>query len=351
MAKKVTQLENEPSKKWLEGLINKDNFLSIAAAVLLRIFLSNSNFATWFQTRPELVTPISSPKNINECIHYLNTGNNIYLNDQCHEVSYIVKFYAILQSIGTTTLVNLVLDVLTGILIKHYAIETQNWYVIRTPHKEAQVELKSGDWFMNFYLFNPLTLAIYLSGTTQILYNFLIMVFLSGFNAVQFIAGLALGLVTVSQVYTSVLIVPFFWFGIKHPFQLTFGMTVMLLLIIGVFQSCDYLNAVYGFIFKCQDYTPNTGIFWYLITEMFEHFRQFFIAVLQLHVFIYPMPVCTRLKKADLPIILFTLLTIQATFKPYTTLSDLLLPITLSLMFHQSDRYRKTSTIAYRKLG
>ena len=40
---------------------------------------------------------------------------------------------------------------------------------------------------------------------------------------------------------------------------------------------------------------PNMGLFWYFFTEMFEHFRIFFVWVFQINVFIYTVPLAIKL--------------------------------------------------------
>ena len=44
------------------------------------------------------------------------------------------------------------------------------------------------------------------------------------------------------------------------------------------------------------DLTPNMGVFWYFFTEMFEHFRLFFICVFQINAFIYAVPLAVKLR-------------------------------------------------------
>ena len=39
-----------------------------------------------------------------------------------------------------------------------------------------------------------------------------------------------------------------------------------------------------------SDLTPNIGLFWYFFTEMFDHFRDFFLWVFQINYFIYIIP-------------------------------------------------------------
>ncbi|WAR11372.1 PIGU-like protein [Mya arenaria] len=68
--------------------------------------------------------------------------------------------------------------------------------------------------------------------------------------------------------------------------------------------STRFLPATTGFILGVPDLTPNLGVFWYFFTEMFEHFRPFFICVFQINAFLFTVPLAIKLK--DHPIFLLT---------------------------------------------
>lgn len=88
------------------------------------------------------------------------------------------------------------------------------------------------------------------------------------------------------------------------------------------------------------DLTPNSGLWWYFFTEMFDHFRPFFLMVFSVHLIIYVIPVCLKFqyvscsfttvnqseffcpRRYDPLYALFIVLGILGTFKSYTTLSD-----------------------------
>ena len=55
----------------------------------------------------------------------------------------------------------------------------------------------------------------------------------------------------------------------------------------------------YVFRLSVPDLTPNLGVFWYFFTEMFEHFRAFFICVFQIHAFLYTIPLAVKLRYVD----------------------------------------------------
>lgn len=62
-------------------------------------------------------------------------------------------------------------------------------------------------------------------------------------------------------------------------------------------------------------------MWWYFFTEMFDHFRPFFLGVFQLHNLVYLAPLCLRL--SDTPMVnVLVLLGISSTWKSYPQLGD-----------------------------
>jgi hypothetical protein len=84
-----------------------------------------------------------------------------------------------------------------------------------------------------------------------------------------------------------------------------------------------------------SDLTPNVGMWWYFVTEMFDHFRPFFVGVfhvstcllatiidVQLHNVLYVAPVCLRMKHD--PVLAMVIITgIFSAWKSYPALGDL----------------------------
>lgn len=60
--------------------------------------------------------------------------------------------------------------------------------------------------------------------------------------------------------------------------------------------SWNFVQANYSIILLLTDLTPNVGLWWYFFTEMFEDFRNFFLSVFQLHLIIYVVPLCMKLR-------------------------------------------------------
>ncbi|XP_014670675.1 PREDICTED: apoptotic protease-activating factor 1-like [Priapulus caudatus] len=73
--------------------------------------------------------------------------------------------------------------------------------------------------------------------------------------------------------------------------------------------------------FYVPDLTPNQGLFWYFFTEMFEHFREFFIWVFQINAFIYTAPLAVKLRDEP-PLLWFMLVGLMAIFKSYPSIGD-----------------------------
>lgn len=109
--------------------------------------------------------------------------------------------------------------------------------------------------------------------------------------------GVLVALATYQAVYPAVILVPGLIALHEHHRSearsalvvaqslLTFILTGVALLLVSaeLAGDWDFLEATYGFILSAPDLTPNIGLFWYFFTEMFEHFRLFFLAVFQLN--------------------------------------------------------------------
>ena len=62
-------------------------------------------------------------------------------------------------------------------------------------------------------------------------------------------------------------------------------------------------------------------MWWYFFTEMFDHFRPFFLGVFQLHTMVYVLPVWLRFRSSPLTAILI-LVGVTSTWKSYPQLGD-----------------------------
>jgi len=209
----------------------------------------------------------------------------------------------------------------------------------------------SESFFIKIWLFNPISITACLAQSFQVFYNFLTIIFVFFYNKPSKMSTLtsavSLSIVIASQIYPVQYLVPF----IIHKNRVNLTLITIIFTII-IWSINNYLNenavqSVHKFILTTPDYTPNTGIFWYLVAEMFEHFRTLFLWILQLNIFIYAIPLSLKIQKIDTNLVLYLLISIQATFKSYSTLTDLLIPLILLPVFNKNSKFRKASFISY----
>ena len=79
-------------------------------------------------------------------------------------------------------------------------------------------------------------------------------------------------------------------------------------------DTWDFVRSTYGFALTVPDLAPNVGIFWYFFTEVFDHFRSFFVFVFQAHAFIYLAPLTIRLRQHPL-FLAYILIALSAVFR------------------------------------
>jgi phosphatidylinositol glycan class U len=61
-------------------------------------------------------------------------------------------------------------------------------------------------------------------------------------------------------------------------------------------ESWSFVRETVLFTLLVPDLSPNVGLFWYLFTEVFEQYKNFFLFAYQYHVFIYCIPLYVRLR-------------------------------------------------------
>ena len=70
----------------------------------------------------------------------------------------------------------------------------------------------------------------------------------------------------------------------------------MLLSYVMMNHSWQFIEHAYIYPMSVQDLTPNWSNFWYMFTEVFDHFRKFFLLIFHVHQFAYILPMTVRLK-------------------------------------------------------
>ncbi|KAJ8076195.1 hypothetical protein PM082_000613 [Marasmius tenuissimus] len=114
-----------------------------------------------------------------------------------------------------------------------------------------------------------------------------------------------------------------------------FSLTIASCLVSG---GVTWMLQTWGASLTLPDLTPNTGLWWYFFTEMFDHFRPFFLMVFSVHLFIYIAPMCIKFQYDPL-YAAFVLFGVLGTFKAYPTFSDPGLFITMHVLFPEIYPY------------
>ncbi|KAJ2926763.1 hypothetical protein H1R20_g10352, partial [Candolleomyces eurysporus] len=102
--------------------------------------------------------------------------------------------------------------------------------------------------------------------------------------------------------------------------------------------SWNWIPQTWGTWLTLPDLTPNPGLWWYFFTEMFDHFRPFFLMVFSMHLIIYVAPLCIKFQHDPL-FALFILTGVLGIFKAYPTLSDPGLFLSMTAVFPEIFPY------------
>uniref|UniRef100_A0A914XA90 Phosphatidylinositol glycan anchor biosynthesis class U protein n=1 Tax=Plectus sambesii TaxID=2011161 RepID=A0A914XA90_9BILA len=212
------------------------------------------------------------------------------------------------------------------------------------------------------YLFNPFGIASCIAMTTSVFHNFLIAAALVAFQSGRpYVSASVLALVSMLGLYPAVLMVPIALHyataggNSKTPFDWTaFCSSIAvfcsvwagaLYMIVTLSGSWQFLQSTYLFFVLVPDLTPTVGVFWYFFTEVFDHFRLFFLWVFQLNIFIFVIPLALTLRRS--PMMLFHILLILiAVFKPYPSVGDAVVYMALLPIWRHLYLYIRHSFLA-----
>lgn len=270
----------------------------------------------------------------------------------------------------TTGIVYIVLDVLNAlslISIASSAASTVN-RLYTTPRKSIKFD---GSTVAAAYLFNPFTIADCLGRSTNSFTNTAIIYAIRCAVTDRYVNSmLALACASYVSLYPALLFPPLVLLcydrrkshqtpkesnssdapgAIRFSLQYlrVFAIGVTALLVTSYFISgCSwsFIPATYGVQLLVPDLTPNVGLWWYFLIEIFDSFREFFIGVFWLQIAGYVCALTIRIRTQPL-FVLTTLLGIFAVFKPYPSISD------VSLYFAFLPLYRHVFPRKYTPLS
>jgi len=354
-------------------MVESENLQFYLLGAVLRFGLLHSGLFG-LSERPELATPLNSYKRLREGIVLSQNDQDPYAGVLFHETPLALKFFTFLFSYLTESCVNLVFivgDILTAYILGKVAelvamnLLSKQAKDVKSYHIDAREDLliKYEDvaympyYVQLAYLLNPYLVASCAAKTTTVFANLLLALFmLSAMQKKLLPACLFLSLATYQSFYPVMLLVPLTLMLLpeldnkesssSNNLKLTsFTVMMVFFIILGTLyylsylamgNSWTFLYSTLGFTLAVPELTPNMGLFWYFFTEMFEHFRVFFVCTFQINCFVYVYPLASRLKSKPF-LLSLSLIALTAIFKSYPSYGDVgfyiaLLP-TVSYLF------------------
>ena len=336
----------------------------LTISVLVRVV---AIYGKWFFTRPEVSTPLNSWTRLTEGVHlyksgasyctvfYLTTmltslpaGLSPYSGVVFHETPLTLAVFSVLGcDPDTVSWMFIAADLVTAALLYKVGEAVASRTLLAEDaavtagrcHPEAKSLLMSLSSSARLprvlalaYLLNPYTVASCSALTATVWTNLLLAASLLALVRGRGVLGAAsLALATYQGLYPCLLLVPLALAQYQHRPSAstlaavlgTFLASLCGLQLISFYITGDwsYLDSVYGFILTVPELTPNMGIFWYFFTEMFDHFRVFFLCTFQINLLLYVAPL--SIKFPDQPLLLSTVIIgLIAVFKSYPSLGD-----------------------------
>ncbi|XP_015749036.1 PREDICTED: phosphatidylinositol glycan anchor biosynthesis class U protein-like [Acropora digitifera] len=314
------------SKMADQGRLNAAFFL----ALITRLFLIYSPVKSWLINRIELSTPLTSWNRVQEGLSLVKNGVSPYTGDVVHETPLVLAVFLGLQQVSESLfpLFFVACDLLIGCFLYKLAVlhcrmlQNEQENQLKFYAKSAKSILINQEGLNNIpllvssiYLLNPYSIGSCVAQSTVVFTNFAVsMTLLSAMKGSILLGMLGVSFGAYHSLYPITLLPPVILILFKVRciecelnrkavvFILcnigSFFMWILFLFVLSyqVFHSWDFLTATHGFILQVSDLTPNMGLFWYFFTEMFEHFRMFFLWVFQLNAFFYCIPMTIKLR-------------------------------------------------------
>ncbi|VDM61016.1 unnamed protein product [Angiostrongylus costaricensis] len=320
---------------------DRNTSFALVVGIVLRVlcFLYGRSFLV---KRPELSSPLVSYRRLQDGVAMFKDNMSPYDGDLFHFQPLLLRVCSLIDaSSGTVFALFTGLDCLTATLLSiSAAYYAKNGGSIQPKYISGLV--------FKCYLWNPITIACTAVLSISVLHNVLIAVLVY-----FFCSGLLLPCVVVLSICTSISVYPVIivasvllrFTSVRERVltlsALTFGFVAMVLLnwLLND-MNWNFLEDTYGFIIfslHADDLTPNVGLFWYFFIQVFEHFRTFYLAVFQINLIVYVVPLLLSLRR-DAHLHLVISLLLVAVFSSYPTLNDASTYLALLPMF---EKYKK----------
>ncbi|XP_050047473.1 phosphatidylinositol glycan anchor biosynthesis class U protein isoform X3 [Dermacentor andersoni] len=344
--------------------------LVLVLGFILRLGLIYTPLARPVSDRVEVSTPMNSWRRVTEGLYLHRMQLSPYDGDIFHEppLSLLVYDY-VTKAIDEQwiPLLFIACDLVTALLLAVGAKKCVLYMVEQEAQAKKAKSSRNITLTMNsagavpklvlaVYLLSPYSLLNCIGMATTLFSNLLVALFFASFlHGWWLIASVVLAVETYKSFYPVMLLLPalLYMHEVKRNSShrstslvisavVTFLVTLSCLLFGSylVTSSWQFLWSTYGCICAVPDLTPNIGVFWYFFTEVFEHFRVFFLWIFQLNAFVYMVPLGIRLRKEPL-LLFFLVVALTAVFKSYPSIGDVALYTSLLPIWRHVFPYMK----------
>lgn len=311
-----------------------------AAAIRLLLFTAFPQLPDTLTGRVEISTPVTSFKRLQEGLFLYNHNVSPYDGGVYHQAPLLLPFFSLLPDYKTwplfTNLIYILVDLLSAVALMKIADsgESVSSKLYTSPRKDRRW---SSTIVSAFFLLNPFTIATCIARPTIVFSTCAILHAVSrAVVGASFTSMFALAIASYLSMYPILLLPPLalLCYDRRCNEKTTFASSISksIALITGslsallgssylLTNSWEFLASTYGVSLLLPDLTPNVGLWWYFFIEMFDSFRNFFLAVFQLHLSSYSLGLTIRLRSQPL-FVIATLCGILAIFKPYTSIAD-----------------------------
>ncbi|KAF8904977.1 GPI transamidase subunit PIG-U [Mucidula mucida] len=286
--------------------------LVFAVLVASRLLLSSTSINEYLIHDHQLSSPLTSYLNLQEGIYLFQNGINPYSGGVFrHSPLYLSFFTTFLSPSKATASVIWTLCDSVGALS-----------LVRIWRARQRVQSSPRDSLIAvLYFLNPYLLLPSLAYATSSIENTLMLLSIICIGKVS-ASLLALAFSYIFLPITLLLLTdPGSHLTTPKPFAGSWRKAPVLLLELAIYFSiltlastiaCNgfsWVPQTWGATLTLPDLTPNPGLWWYFFTEMFDHFRPFFLMVFSVHLLIYIAPICIKFQY-------------DALYAPYPTMSD-----------------------------
>ncbi|CAN0161521.1 unnamed protein product [Lampetra planeri] len=353
------------------------SLLAVLGVTLRAALFRAPAFVEFAAERVEASTPVTAWKRVIEAMTMLDLGISPYSGDIFHETPMIIYVFHFLVDCSELVFMVSLLQSLALFCAVQQRWST-GWPHERQKHEHRLYKVDTSPLLLDprdtsylplrvamAYLLNPYTILTCVARSTCAINNlFIALSLLATLHGSILMMAVFLALATYQSLYPVMLIIPAtlhmaqkhvkgearwrspaFWaFATECVFAFLGCLAILLCLSFTLLESWDFLGATYGFMLSVPDLTPNVGLFWYFFTEVFEHFRLFFICIFQINAFIYTVPLAVLLSKHP-----FFHMCLQvgliAVFKSYPSVGDLALFLALLPMWTHLKCYLRNTLL------